>query len=762
MPVPSSLRAVRAVSLVLAAVALPCAGQVALAQTPAATTRQATIGPGGDFDPAKPGFTGLVPGPGQKQLLREIGTARAQPGRTRRRTSLAYFAQLTDLHLVDEESPARIDSLAPVQPNSSAQRPQEALMPATIDATFRRLNAFTAASPNVGAKGRRAAMDLALLTGDQADNQQQNEVTWMRQLLEGGQALDPNSGIADYSRCTPEQRAALAQRPPGEAARFTGLQDYVDYNDGAGDGNFYDPNRPAGVFGSWPQYTGLMDSAQRAFVPVGLRRGGAAVPTYVSDGNHDQAVQGYVSATQSADQVATGCFKPYIQNPATNFGANEVFASPSGFAVPPDPRRRFVNSAQTKSIYSSGAQGDGHGFGFVDPAQNAASGGSASYYAWTPKPGVRFVSLDTASQGTASKGGAEGNVDEPQYQWLRGELSKAKRARQVVVVFGHHPIRRLIASAPDEAAGPCNGNVGCDSDPRNSSPIHLRADVERLFNASPNVVAYLSGHTHVNRIRPCATRCVGKGNWWSIETVSSVDWPQQQRLVEVMDNRDGTLSVLGTQVDHAGPVAAPEPIGDPATTGALGVEALASMSRIFSYNDPRAVRTAAGGNGDRNVELMVRDPRAGRGAGLCTGVTKTVSGRTVNRAVIGRTRGSVRRAFTKYSLKDTSAGMDRYCTVGGGYLRLGYARNRAVLALTSNRSNRLKGLKVRDRARTVARKLRAERRYRVGQSTIYVARASKTRIVVEVRRGRVTQLGLAALGRTSSKKKIAALLKAFF
>ena len=33
----------------------------------------------------------------------------------------------------------------------------------------------------------------------------------------------------------------------------------------------------------------------------------------------------------------------------------------------------------------------------TDPAQNAASAGTATYYAWTPKRGVRFISLDTSS-----------------------------------------------------------------------------------------------------------------------------------------------------------------------------------------------------------------------------------------------------------------------------------------------------------------------------------------------------------------------------
>ena len=745
-------------SLLAVAVAALAAGGTALAQGPAQTTAQVQISPGGPFDPAKPGFVGLNPSPGQRSFLRDLPGAKAQPGRLKRRTSRTYFAAINDFQLADEESPARIDSLAPVQPNTSAWRPQEALMPQTIDATMRRLNQFTAASPNPGANGIRARMDLALIGGDNSDNQQENENTWVRQLLEGGQPLDPNSGIADYSTCTNEQRADLLQRPPDEATRYTGLQDYADYNDGAGDGNFYDPTTPSGVYAAWPGYGALMDVAQRPFVPAGLRNGAAPVPTYLTNGNHDGAVQGFVTASQSADSIATGCFKPYIKSPTTVAPVESVFASGQGFSVPPDPRRRFVDRAELKGIYAAGSQRDAHGFGFVDPAQNGASAGSASYYAWTPKPGLRFISLDTVSEGTGAKGGAEGNLDDPQYQWLRGELRRAKAARQLVVVFGHHPIRRLIAATPDEAAGACSGPPGCDSDPRTSSPIRLRADVERLLNANAHVVAYLSGHTHVNRIRPCATRCTKKGNWWSIETTAVADWPQQTRLMEVMDNKDGTLSLLGTPIDHAGGAALPAPTAD---AGGLSGDQMASLSRAFSFNDPRAVRKAAGGRGDRNVELMVRNPFAGRGAGLCAGVTAKTTGAGVNGAVLGRRRGTVRRAVTKYALKARSSRVDRYCLVGGGNLRVGYLRGRSVIALSSNRAQRLSGIKVGSSTRTVRRRLRGERAYRVGSYRWYAARASRARVVVQTRRGRVVQVGLANRTRTSTRKKAAAFLRAF-
>ena len=124
------------------------------------------------------------------------------------------------------------------------------------------------------------------------------------------------------------------------------------------------------------------------------------MPTYVANGNHDGEVQGFVSATQSANAVATGCFKPYINSPTQTAPAYSVFARARASPCRPTRAGGSSDRAELKGIYAAGSQRDAHGFGFVDPAQNGASGGSASYYAWTPKPGLRFVSLDTVSEGT--------------------------------------------------------------------------------------------------------------------------------------------------------------------------------------------------------------------------------------------------------------------------------------------------------------------------------------------------------------------------
>ena len=78
-----------------------------------------------------------------------------------------------------------------------------------------------------------------------------------------------------------------------------------------------------------------------------------------------------------------------------------------------------------------------------------------------------------------------------------------------------------------------------------------------------------------------------------------------------MDNRDGSLSIFGTLIDHGATLATPAP-GTPAA--AFGPEALAALGREMAYNDPQ-VGVEAGAEGasrDRNVELLLPDPRRKR------------------------------------------------------------------------------------------------------------------------------------------------------
>jgi metallophosphoesterase (TIGR03767 family) len=556
------------------------------------TTEQQTI----DGDAAA-AYSGLTTAAGWPRVVR-TDLAPAQADRAKRRRSLTYFAQLTDFQLADEESPKRVEFLdADGTPFTAAWRPQEALEPFIIDQAIRQIDAFAGASPVTGKGNTRAHMDLALTTGDSADNKQRNEVKWVVKLLEGG-TLDPNSGV--------ESLCPSGLIRPGEAAKYTGVQDYSDYQ--ATD-TFYDPNSPTGRWSAWPRYPGLMDRAQQPFTTLGLN-----VPSYVAFGNHDGLTQGNAAENAGFEAVATGCVKPFAPVPLADLQP-EFLASTSQqvVAVPPDPDRQTVDDAQYRALHATGHQADEHGFADIDPAEDQASDGAANYYSFSPKPGIRFISIDTVSEAGVPGPSADGNIDNPQFQWLARQLEAADAAHELVILFGHHPIRSLTADLPDELAPPCtitgiyghDVNPGCDKDPRDSQPIHLGPDLQALLLAHPSVIAYVAGHTHEHKITPFA-RPEG-GGFWGIETSSEIDWPIQSRLLEVMDNKDGTLSIFGTLIDHGGSIATP-PSGTSASL--MSPSTLASIGRELSYNDPQAgAGYGVGTPQDRNVELLLPDPR---------------------------------------------------------------------------------------------------------------------------------------------------------
>ena len=580
----------RALAASLATVAaLLAATTPALASTlEKTTTSYATIG----GDPAAP-YSRLKLLPGWKRVVRDDLGAAPQKRRLARRRSLIYFAQLSDFQLADEESPARAEALDIAgTPFTSAWRPQEAFEPFTVDEVIRQVNRFDQ-SPIRNRTRRRARMALAITTGDSADNQQVNEVKWVVRLLEGGR-LDPNSGVED-AVC-----GALAG-PPGEAARYTGVQDDDDVLES---GRFYDPDRPSGAFGAWPSYPGLMDRAQAPFEAAGLNR-----PSYVALGNHDGTVQGNLHALQALDDLAKGCVKPLSLGGLAGLGA--LLTSPGQtIVVPPDPERGFADGPAYRALHATGRQGDAHGFAFVDRAERTASRGHASYYAFEPKPGVRMISINTVAEGDRLN--STGNLDDPQFRWLRGEIEAAERRGELIILFGHHPIGSLTNPALDEDAGDCALRAvtgpGCDRDPRSSRPLRRGTDLRALALAHPNVIAYVAGHTHENRITAMRRGGDRPGGFWAIESASEIDWPIQSRLLELMDNRDGTLSIFGTLIDHAATLATPPP-GTPAAS--FGPEALAALGREFAYNDPQ-VGVEGGAEGrpqDRNVELLLPDPR---------------------------------------------------------------------------------------------------------------------------------------------------------
>jgi hypothetical protein len=138
----------------------------------------------------------------------------------------------------------------------------------------------------------------------------------------------------------------------------------------------------------------------------------------------------------------------------------------------------------------------------------------------------------------------------------------------------------------------------------------LGKSVRDLLLRFPNVVLWVNGHTHVNKVIPHSRHPESPlaGGFWELNTASHTDWPQQARLVELVDNGDRTLSVFGTIIDHDAPAAAElQNLDSPAK--------LAALSRELGLNDWQSrTRTIPGADGrrgtlaDRNVELLLPAP----------------------------------------------------------------------------------------------------------------------------------------------------------
>nr|MDQ3878229.1 hypothetical protein [Actinomycetota bacterium] len=224
-------------------------------------------------------------------------------------------------------------------------------------------------------------------------------------------------------------------------------------------------------------------------------------------------------------------------------------------------------------------------------------------------PGFRYIGLDTVNPG----GVDSGSIGDNQLKWLEQRLIEAssvyldgdgnevrtKNEDRLIVLFSHHGLRSLNNEA-NKMVDPFQPQI-------NDQPRHLADEVEALIHRFPNVIAWVNGHTHNNVITPRPDPAKKTNGFWDIGTAAHIDWTCQSRLIEIVDNHDGTLSIFCTMIDHAAPIT-------PGTSDE--VLNLASISRELCANDPQ-YGFASKGPGqpeDRNVELIIKAPFAIRGS----------------------------------------------------------------------------------------------------------------------------------------------------
>ena len=514
-------------------------------------------------------------GPGQPRVvLDELGTGGR---RTRSSQSLVYLLHLTDLQLADVHSPGRFEFMEAYRgrPGSEslipAQRPQEALAHHAVAEMVREVGRHLE-SPDTG-----APLALALSTGDNIDNAQWNELEWYLTLLGGG-SVSPGGG---------EQYQGV-QRADWPADFF--------WKPDVGDARF---QRELG----FPTVPGLLDAAIAPFAVAGM-----PVDWVSCFGNHEGLPFGLALPTDEYRSFITGGMKPFALPDGLSPLGNaedlcrhpERYLAGPGRRVSPDQSRRLVGRREFVAGHLAAPGGPaGHGFSERNLREGTA-------YNSVDVGDVRLVLLDTANL----DGAADGSVGARQLAWLEGQLvavhssfrtaaggqvATSNRDRLVVLASHHGLVSMRTRGSVDGGLEPDHPRVGGEG-------------IRALLHRFPNVVLWLNGHRHVSEVavRLSPDR---RSAFAEVSTCSISDWPSQTRLVEIVANQDGTISVLTEMVDHG---AAADP-----TRAVAGSEFFASLHRELAGNVPGGGfgSLLEGRDKDRNVEVILPAP-FGAGTGF--------------------------------------------------------------------------------------------------------------------------------------------------
>jgi metallophosphoesterase (TIGR03767 family) len=497
------------------------------------------------------GYRRLVPAPGEDHLDRA-----GQGALTGDEEVLVTLAQLSDVHVCDAQSPARAELLDRwADPDSpigdvigevGTYRAQEMLTTQVLESMVRALNGVRRGP--VGG----APVDVALVTGDNTDNAQANELGWYLALLDGGE-VRPDSG---------------------DPTHWEGVAAGTDEDDRYWHPDRERPDLPRSRHG-FPVVPGLLDAARAPFRATGID-----LPWLAVHGNHDRLLQGTLPAASWWARIATG--SRHVAGLWPDVTPEEVLELVAGLdacepealerlargrtvTVTPDPARRVTSRDEFVAAHDHpDARPPRHGF----PADGRP------YYRHD-LGGVRLLAMDTVNP----YGGWQGSVDRDQFAWLSAELDRADDDRAYVVLASHHPLDTWVNDRGDRARV-------------------LAPEMAALLAEHPSVVLWLNGHTHRAEIR-------AHEGWWEVTCPSLIDWPQQGRIVEVLRG-DGVLRIACTMVDHG---------GDAPWSGSIdGPTALAGLSRELAANDWQSGRPdhlehpPSGRAHDRNVVLTLADP----------------------------------------------------------------------------------------------------------------------------------------------------------
>ncbi len=524
---------------------------------------------------------------------------------------LLRFVQFTDDHILDDEAQAinGASILDPLLPTfESAQRLQEEYSDEAMNDMIVRVNDCHAQFP----------AEFMIVTGDSADLTTVAETRRFIDNLDGsfdrlsdfetkcvaglGAGASDSSiatqctrftgrGVADTQTADPDPTDPSFQLILTRSVRQLLATEQAALTGRAADGST-DASRQ--TFSRSPG----MPEVLRCNEAPGCANVALDMPWYVAFGNHDGYLRGTLPLTTPLNEISQLTGRHYM------FDAHEFIDE------------FFVTSESPGPV--------GHGFNHADIARRTDDDSrNDGHYALDAGGGkVRLIVLNTIIDGVDPRipvsvlrnpfALSDGSIDQAQFEWLQAELAASADRGQLALIFSHHP--DLTFAEYGMFGALVNIEV---------TAAQLNAELASW----PHVIAWIAGHTHQHRIRafkvdngvgsngsidtPVVCKQEGAcAGFWQIESASLIDHPQEQRLLELLDNGDGSGTIRASVLQHQ--FAASKLLAEADDRCALYLSDPAAVAAAISEANLSAL-CAQGGirigtPADRNVDLMFRMP----------------------------------------------------------------------------------------------------------------------------------------------------------
>jgi hypothetical protein len=461
-------------------------------------------------------------------------------GRYNQVETLLTFFSMSDIHIVDKESPAQAlygalnSSSGFGETNTSAYSPIILSTTHVLDAAVQTINALHTSQVH-------PPFDFGISLGDDANSNQYNELRWFIDVMDG-KKITPSSGAHRGA-------GSIDYQMPYQSA---GLDKSIHWYQTMGNHDQY-----------WCGTLLFNDYARKVLlgntvIDIGLVNT-PPFPTFDGRGYY----MGVIDGTTEYGKIIDA-------------GPVETMSAP---IIAPDRNRRALSTETSTSLnwmkefFNTTSEPKGHGFTQTNLDNDFAS------YSFEPRADVplKVIVLDDTCKENPyalESSYARACLDQTRYDWLVNELDQGQAEGKLMIIAAHIPVGpRLnvpdnpvsIGTLPNATIIPlffsgCKKGASCkEGDPlENFAPVPPFSVVTDAMLLStlhnyPNLLLWIAGHRHINVVTPQPAPA-GKGTeygFWEVETSSLRDFPQEFRTFEIVRNDNNTVSIFVTDVDPA-------------------------------------------------------------------------------------------------------------------------------------------------------------------------------------------------------------------